>query len=146
MRRGTLGDNVMYFEAGQGSALSAGANLGVDQQTCEARAYAVARKFKPLIVNSVVGFRRPLAVSVTAGSGLLHERAARSRSLLINRKPPASPGRGKNLGSSGLERQNSLFRRVWADMHEVNGFFLYELGQIVLLTALPVDMDPSPPV
>ena len=57
---------MMYFEAGQGSALSAGANRGVDQQTCEARAYAVARKFKPLIVNSVVGFRCPLAVSVTA--------------------------------------------------------------------------------
>ncbi len=59
LRRGTLGDNVMYFETGQGSALSAGANRGVDQQTCEARAYAVARKFKPLIVNSVVGFIGP---------------------------------------------------------------------------------------
>ncbi|HEX8601567.1 MAG TPA: ethanolamine ammonia-lyase subunit EutB [Pseudoduganella sp.] len=57
--RGTVGDNVMYFETGQGSALSAGANGGVDQQTCEARAYAVARRFKPLLVNSVVGFIGP---------------------------------------------------------------------------------------
>jgi ethanolamine ammonia-lyase large subunit len=59
LRRGTVGDNVMYFETGQGSALSAGANQGVDQQTCEARAYGVARKFKPLIVNTVVGFIGP---------------------------------------------------------------------------------------
>lgn len=57
--RGTLGDNVMYFETGQGSALSAGANHGLDQQTCEARAYAVARAFKPLLVNTVVGFIGP---------------------------------------------------------------------------------------
>src|SRR6476469_4905112 len=54
--RGTVGDNVMYFETGQGSALSADAHHGVDQQTLEARAYAVAREFKPLLVNSVVGF------------------------------------------------------------------------------------------
>ncbi|MDQ6758663.1 MAG: ethanolamine ammonia-lyase subunit EutB [Acidobacteriota bacterium] len=57
--RGTLGDNVMYFETGQGSALSAGAHYGIDQQTCEARAYAVARHFKPLLVNTVVGFIGP---------------------------------------------------------------------------------------
>ncbi|NHZ90516.1 ethanolamine ammonia-lyase subunit EutB [Massilia sp. CCM 8733] len=57
--RGTVGDNVMYFETGQGSALSAGAHHGLDQQTCEARAYAVARAFKPLLVNSVVGFIGP---------------------------------------------------------------------------------------
>src|SRR5476649_806452 len=57
--RGTVGSNVMYFETGQGSALSANAHHGVDQQTCEARAYAVARKFKPLLVNSVVGFIGP---------------------------------------------------------------------------------------
>ncbi|HEU4376527.1 MAG TPA: ethanolamine ammonia-lyase subunit EutB [Telluria sp.] len=57
--RGTVGNNVMYFETGQGSALSANAHQGVDQQTCEARAYAVARKFKPLLVNSVVGFIGP---------------------------------------------------------------------------------------
>jgi ethanolamine ammonia-lyase large subunit len=57
--RGTVGDNVTYFETGQGSALSANAHHGVDQQTCEARAYAVARKFKPLLVNSVVGFIGP---------------------------------------------------------------------------------------
>jgi ethanolamine ammonia-lyase large subunit len=56
---GTLGDNCMYFETGQGSALSANAHQGVDQQTCEARAYAVARKFKPLLVNTVVGFIGP---------------------------------------------------------------------------------------
>jgi ethanolamine ammonia-lyase large subunit len=57
--RGTLGDNVMYFETGQGSALSADAHHGVDQQTCEARAYAVARAFDPLLVNTVVGFIGP---------------------------------------------------------------------------------------
>lgn len=57
--RGTLGDNVMYFETGQGSALSANAHHGVDQQTCEARAYAVARHFKPLLTNTVVGFIGP---------------------------------------------------------------------------------------
>src|SRR5215831_15007310 len=54
--RGPLGTNVMYFETGQGSALSANAHHGVDQQTCEARAYAVARRFEPLLVNTVVGF------------------------------------------------------------------------------------------
>jgi ethanolamine ammonia-lyase large subunit len=59
LRRGTVGDNVMYFETGQGSALSANAHHGVDQQTCEARAYAVARAFDPLLVNSVVGFIGP---------------------------------------------------------------------------------------
>jgi ethanolamine ammonia-lyase large subunit len=59
LRRGTLGDNVMYFETGQGSALSSNANHGLDQQTCEARAYAVARAFRPLLVNSVVGFIGP---------------------------------------------------------------------------------------
>jgi ethanolamine ammonia-lyase large subunit len=57
--RGTLGNNVMYFETGQGSALSANAHHGVDQQTCEARAYAVAREFEPLLVNTVVGFIGP---------------------------------------------------------------------------------------
>ena len=59
LRRGTVGQNVMYFETGQGSALSAGAHAGVDQQTCEARAYAVARRFAPLLVNTVVGFIGP---------------------------------------------------------------------------------------
>jgi ethanolamine ammonia-lyase large subunit len=59
LKRGTVGDNVMYFETGQGSALSAGAHHGVDQQTLEVRAYAVARAFKPLLVNSVVGFIGP---------------------------------------------------------------------------------------
>jgi len=59
LQRGTVGDNVMYFETGQGSALSANAHHGVDQQTCEARAYAVARHFKPLLVNTVVGFIGP---------------------------------------------------------------------------------------
>ena len=57
--RGTVGRNVMYFETGQGSALSAGAHHGVDQQTLEARAYGVARAFDPLLVNSVVGFIGP---------------------------------------------------------------------------------------
>jgi ethanolamine ammonia-lyase large subunit len=59
LRRGTLGQDVMYFETGQGSALSAEAHHGVDQQTCEARAYAVCRRLSPLLVNSVVGFIGP---------------------------------------------------------------------------------------
>ena len=59
LHRGTLGDNVMYFETGQGSSLSAGAHHGLDQQTCEARAYGLARHFKPLLVNTVVGFIGP---------------------------------------------------------------------------------------
>jgi ethanolamine ammonia-lyase large subunit len=59
LKRGTVGDNVMYFETGQGSVLSANANFGVDQQTCEARAYAVARHFSPLLTNTVVGFIGP---------------------------------------------------------------------------------------
>jgi ethanolamine ammonia-lyase large subunit len=57
--RGTVGNNVMYFETGQGSCLSANAHHGVDQQTCEARAYAVARHFQPLLLNTVVGFIGP---------------------------------------------------------------------------------------
>ena len=59
LERGTVGNNVMYFETGQGSALSANSHHGVDQQTCEARAYGVARAFSPLLVNSVVGFIGP---------------------------------------------------------------------------------------
>jgi ethanolamine ammonia-lyase large subunit len=59
LKRYSLGANVMYFETGQGSALSAGAHHGVDQQTLEARAYAVARPFRPLLVNTVVGFIGP---------------------------------------------------------------------------------------
>ena len=59
LKRGTIGENVMYFETGQGSALSANAHHGVDQQTLEARAYAVARAFRPLLVNTVVGFIGP---------------------------------------------------------------------------------------
>ncbi|GJD94083.1 ethanolamine ammonia-lyase subunit EutB [Methylobacterium iners] len=59
LKRGTLGDNVMYFETGQGSALSANSHHGIDQQTLEARAYAVARPFRPLLVNTVVGFIGP---------------------------------------------------------------------------------------
>jgi ethanolamine ammonia-lyase large subunit len=59
LKRGTVGDNVMYFETGQGSALSANAHHGVDQQTCEARAYGLARHFQPLLVNTVVGFIGP---------------------------------------------------------------------------------------
>jgi ethanolamine ammonia-lyase large subunit len=59
LHRGTVGNNVMYFETGQGSALSANAHHGLDQQTCEVRAYAVARQFQPLLVNTVVGFIGP---------------------------------------------------------------------------------------
>ncbi|RST49753.1 ethanolamine ammonia-lyase subunit EutB [Variovorax sp. MHTC-1] len=58
-KRGTVGQNVMYFETGQGSALSADANFGVDQQTCEARGYALARRYQPLLINTVVGFIGP---------------------------------------------------------------------------------------
>jgi ethanolamine ammonia-lyase large subunit len=59
LKRGTVGDNVVYLETGQGSALSAGAHHGVDQQTVEVRAYAVCRELKPLLVNTVVGFIGP---------------------------------------------------------------------------------------
>ncbi|HMV44289.1 MAG TPA: ethanolamine ammonia-lyase subunit EutB [Leptospiraceae bacterium] len=59
LKRGTVGQNLMYFETGQGSALSANANHSLDQQTCEVRAYAVAKKFNPLLVNTVVGFIGP---------------------------------------------------------------------------------------
>jgi ethanolamine ammonia-lyase large subunit len=59
LKRGTVGHNVMYFETGQGSALSANAHQGVDQQTCEARAYGLARHFRPMLVNTVVGFIGP---------------------------------------------------------------------------------------
>jgi ethanolamine ammonia-lyase large subunit len=59
LNRGTIGQNALYFETGQGSSLSANAHHGVDQQTLETRAYAVARQFKPLLVNTVVGFIGP---------------------------------------------------------------------------------------
>ncbi|WPR75101.1 ethanolamine ammonia-lyase subunit EutB [Algoriphagus sp. NG3] len=59
LNRGTVGNNFMYFETGQGSAHSANAHHGVDQQTCEVRAYAVARQYKPLLINAVVGFIGP---------------------------------------------------------------------------------------
>ncbi|QDK79240.1 ethanolamine ammonia-lyase subunit EutB [Spirosoma sp. KCTC 42546] len=59
LKRGTIGNNIMYFETGQGSALSSGAHHNVDQQTCEVRAYAVARQYNPFLVNSVVGFIGP---------------------------------------------------------------------------------------
>lgn len=59
LKRGTIGNNVMYFETGQGSSLSANAHHGTDQQTCEVRAYAIARKYNPLLVNTVVGFIGP---------------------------------------------------------------------------------------
>lgn len=59
LKRGTVGQNVMYFETGQGAALSANAHHGMDQQTAEARAYAVARAYNPLLVNTVVGFIGP---------------------------------------------------------------------------------------
>lgn len=59
LNRGTAGKNVMYFETGQGSSLSANAHHGADQQTCEARAYAIARRYKPFLVNTVVGFIGP---------------------------------------------------------------------------------------
>ncbi|WP_172329133.1 ethanolamine ammonia-lyase subunit EutB [Mangrovicoccus sp. HB161399] len=59
LHRGTVGDNVMYFETGQGAALSADAHHGVDQQTLEVRAYGVARAFDPFLVNTVVGFIGP---------------------------------------------------------------------------------------
>jgi ethanolamine ammonia-lyase large subunit len=84
LRRGTVGDNLMYFETGQGSALSADAHHGVDQQTLESRAYGVARVYRPLLVNSVVGFIGPEYLfdeprrSRSGRHGLAHD-AARSR-------------------------------------------------------------------
>ncbi len=59
LKRGTIGENIMYFETGQGSSLSANGHQNMDQQTCEARAYAVARAFHPMLVNTVVGFIGP---------------------------------------------------------------------------------------
>jgi ethanolamine ammonia-lyase large subunit len=59
LKRGPVDANLMYFETGQGAALSADAHFGVDQQTMEVRAYAVARAFDPLLVNTVVGFIGP---------------------------------------------------------------------------------------
>ncbi|WP_420597187.1 ethanolamine ammonia-lyase subunit EutB [Deinococcus sp.] len=59
LNRGSVGHNVMYFETGQGSALSAASHHGLDQQTCEVRAYAVARRYQPLLINTVVGFIGP---------------------------------------------------------------------------------------
>lgn len=59
LKRGTIGTNLMYFETGQGSALSSNGHHNIDQQTCEVRAYAVARQFNPFLVNSVVGFIGP---------------------------------------------------------------------------------------
>jgi ethanolamine ammonia-lyase large subunit len=59
LNRGSIGNNLMYFETGQGSSLSSETHHGVDEQTCEVRAYAVARKFDPLLVNTVVGFIGP---------------------------------------------------------------------------------------
>jgi ethanolamine ammonia-lyase large subunit len=59
LNRGIVGNNLMYFETGQGSSLSANSHHGLDQQTCEVRAYAVARHFNPLLVNTVVGFIGP---------------------------------------------------------------------------------------
>ncbi|MFM2482682.1 ethanolamine ammonia-lyase subunit EutB [Celerinatantimonas sp. YJH-8] len=59
LHRGTVGNNCMYFETGQGSALSANGHHGLDQQTCEVRAYALARRYHPLLVNTVVGFIGP---------------------------------------------------------------------------------------
>ena len=59
LNRGDIGNNMMYFETGQGSELSANAHHGIDQQTCEVRCYAVARKYNPLLVNTVVGFIGP---------------------------------------------------------------------------------------
>jgi ethanolamine ammonia-lyase large subunit len=104
-RRGTVGDNVMYFETGQGSALSAGAHHGVDQQTLEARAYAVARRFSPLLVNSGrrlhrprIPLRREADPARRAGGSLLREaaRAANGGRRLLHQ-----PCRGRQ-GRHGL--------------------------------------------
>ncbi|SQC05457.1 ethanolamine ammonia-lyase heavy subunit [Klebsiella pneumoniae] len=101
LRRGTLGNNVMYFETGQGSCLSANAHHGVDQQTCEARAYAVARHFEPLLVNTVgrfyrsgVSLRRQADYSRRAGGSFLRQAdgpADRLRRLLYQ---PRGSGSG----------------------------------------------------
>lgn len=74
LNRGMPGGNVMYFETGQGAALSADAHFGVDQQTMEARAYAVAREFNPMLVNTVVGFIGPEYLFNASRSSVLGSR------------------------------------------------------------------------
>jgi ethanolamine ammonia-lyase large subunit len=100
LKRGTVGDHVTYFETGQGSALSAGAHHGIDQQTCEARAYAVARAFHPLLVNTVVGFIGPEYLHdgkqiIRAGGGPLLRQAPRpahGRGCLLHQPRRGRPG------------------------------------------------------
>jgi ethanolamine ammonia-lyase large subunit len=93
LRRGTIGDNVMYFETGQGSALSANAHHSVDQQTLEARAYAVARRFKPLLVNTVVGFVGPEYLF----DGKQIDYAGRTRGSLLRQAHGCADGRRRLL-------------------------------------------------
>ena len=97
-----VGDNVMYFETGQGSCLSANAHHGVDQQTLEARAYAVARKFEPLLVNTVVGFIGPeylydgkQIIARRTGGSLLRQAARPADGLrrLLHQPRRGRPGR-----------------------------------------------------
>ncbi len=116
LKRGTVGNNVMYFETGQGSALSAGAHHGVDQQTCEARAYAVARAFQPLLVNTVVGFigpeylydgkrdhpRRPRGPFLRQADG-----SADGRGCLLHQPRRSRPGRHGHRCSRCWQRRAS---------------------------------------
>ena len=89
LKRGTVGQNVMYFETGQGSALSGRGDWGVDMQTCEARAYAVARKFKPLLVNTA-GLRQAPCARVRGVAGGHGSRRCASASRQPHRRPACS--------------------------------------------------------
>ena len=124
LHRGTLGEHVMYFETGQGSCLSADAHHGVDQQTLEARAYAVAREFEPLLVNTVVGFIGPeylydgkQIIRARAGRSLLRQaaRAADGLRRLLHQPRRSGPGRHGQFahpaGGSRLQLHHGRTRR-----------------------------------
>jgi len=124
LERGTVGRDVMYFETGQGSALSAGAHHGVDQQTVEVRAYAVARAFSPFLVNTVVGFIGPeyLYGAGCRGLPLRHHRAGGRRRHVGVPEPvlPRRPLRPRRTGAPagarvrGVARPDRPARRAWS--------------------------------
>jgi ethanolamine ammonia-lyase large subunit len=118
--RGSVGDNVMYFETGQGSALSANAHHGVDQQTLEARAYGVARRFRPLLVNTVVGFIGPEYLydnhARRAGGPFLRQaaRPADGRRRLLHQPCRSRPGRhGRAVDTTHRRRRQFRDGRAW---------------------------------
>jgi ethanolamine ammonia-lyase large subunit len=110
LKRGTVGNDVMYFETGQGSALSAGAHHGIDQQTCEARAYAVAREFKPLLTNTVVGFIGPeylydgKEITARAGRSFLREAPRPADGLRYLLHQPCRGGSGRHGRAAHVAR------------------------------------------